>query len=137
MKYLILFSLFALSSVSAQTSIAAHKVVFQMSTSDPEEQLGVISNLENLKKGWGNTVQIEVVAHGPGLTFLMKDKSAAAEGILKMIKEGVVFLACENTMTKKNISKAQLLEGVGTVPMGIAEVIQKQEQGWSYIKGNF
>ena len=30
--------------------------------------------------------------------------------------------------------KSQLLEGVGTVPDGIYEIISKQHQGWGYIK---
>lgn len=137
MKYLmLLFTMLGfLTHSNAQTE--HHKVIFQMSTADNEEQLGLISNLESLKKGWGDKIQIEVVAHGPGITFLMKEKSVAAEGIQKMIKQGVVFVACENTMTKKNIQKEQLLDGIDTVPMGIGEIILKQEQGWSYIKGNF
>lgn len=139
MKYLILLytMLGTLTHSNAQTKTENHKVIFQMSTADAEEQLGLISNLESLKKGWGDKIQIEVVAHGPGITFLMKEKSAATEGIQKMIQEGVVFVACENTMKKKNIQKEQLLDGVDTVPMGIGEIIMKQEQGWSYIKGNF
>lgn len=94
-----------------------------------------MSNLQNLKKTWGANVAIEVVAFGPGIELVMTEKSAAAEGIAKMIKNGVIFVACKNTMAKKNITKEELIENVGTVPSGIAEVIIKQEQGWSYIKG--
>lgn len=139
MKYLILLftMLGAFTHSNAQTNTENHKVIFQMSSADTEEQLGLISNLESLKQGWGDKIQIEVVAHGPGISFLMNEKTVAAEGIQKMINEGVVFVACENTMRKKNIKEEQLLDGVKTVPMGIGEIILKQEQGWSYIKGNF
>lgn len=139
MKYLMLLftMLGALTHSHAQIKTENHQVVFQMSTADIEEQKGLISNLESLKKGWGDKIQIEVVAHGPGITFLIKEKSVSAEAIANMMKAGVIFVACENTMHKKNITKEQLLEGVGTVPMGIGEIIMKQEQGWSYIKGNF
>ena len=139
MKYILLLITIVgvMTPSNAQTKTELHKVVFQMSTGDAEEQKGLINNLESLKKGFGDKILIEVVAHGPGITFLMKDKSAVAEGIAKMIKEGVIFVACENTMRKKNITKEQLLENIGTVPMGIGEIILKQEQGWSYIKANF
>ena len=138
MKYLLLlFTMLGLTQCGSQTKTQTHKVIFQMSTADAEEQKGLISNLESLKKGWGDKILIEVVAHGPGITFLMKDKTVAAEGIAKMREAGVIFVACENTMHKKNITKEQLLEGIGTVPMGIGEIIMKQEQGWSYIKANF
>ena len=139
MKYLLLLitTFSAMTHGHAQTKTETHKVIFQMSTADAEEQKGLISNLESLKKGWGENVEIEVVAHGPGITFLMKDKSVNIEATTKLMKAGVVFVACENTMHKKNITKEQLLDGAGTVPMGIGEIIFKQEQGWSYIKGNF
>ena len=73
--------------------------------------------------------------HRMGIEFVMTEKSAVAEGIAIMIKNGVIFVACENTMAKKNITKEELIENVGTVPSGIVEIIIKQEQGWSYIKG--
>ncbi|MBA3883868.1 MAG: hypothetical protein H0X73_14470, partial [Chthoniobacterales bacterium] len=48
--------------------------------------------------------------------------------------DGVVFSACENMMKKKNVTKEQLLPFATTTDSGIAEVIRKQEAGWSYIK---
>ena len=139
MKFALLFlTLLAISNDAiSQTTSKIHKVIFQMSSADAEEQNGLLNNLKSLKEGWGDNVEIEVVAHGPGLTFLMKQKSANSTAIAQLIGEGVAFVACENTMKRKNIDKDQLLDGVGTVPMGIGEIIMKQEQGWSYIKANF
>jgi intracellular sulfur oxidation DsrE/DsrF family protein len=140
MKNLILLfsALVTITSTSAQSKPSSenqkHKVVFQMNSNDPESQKGLIQNIQNIKKEWGAAVMIEVVAHGPGIALVMTDKSASAEDIAIMIKIGVVFVACENTMNKKNITKEQLLENVGTVPSGISELILKQEQGWTYIK---
>jgi intracellular sulfur oxidation DsrE/DsrF family protein len=37
-------------------------------------------------------------------------------------------------MRAQHVTVADLLEGVGTVPAGIVEVVTKQEQGWTYIK---
>ena len=41
---------------------------------------------------------------------------------------------CEVAMKNNGIEKDQLLEGVGTVPDGIYEIISKQYEGWGYIK---
>jgi hypothetical protein len=49
-------------------------------------------------------------------------------------KQSIKMVVCENTMKQKKVEKSQLLSFVGTVPMGIGEIIKKQEQGWSYIK---
>ena len=141
MKNLILLflALITMTSCNAQSKKAEvnqkHRVVFQMNSNDPQSQKVLINNIENIKETWGTNVTIEVVAYGPGIEFVMTEKSAVAEGIAIMIKNGVIFVACENTMAKKNITKEELIENVGTVPSGIVEVIIKQEQGWSYIKG--
>ncbi|NDP27391.1 MAG: hypothetical protein GZ087_08215 [Flavobacterium sp.] len=138
-NFLLLFlAVITMTSSNAQTKRAKvnqkHLVVFQMSSNDPESQKGLVNNILNIKKTWAN-VKIEVVALGPGLELVESEKSAVAEDVAKMIKMGVIFVACENTMAKKNIIKADLIDNVGTVPSGIVEIIIKQEQGWSYIKG--
>lgn len=141
MKNLILLflALIAMTSSNAQSKQAEvnqkHRVVFQMNSNDPESQKALVNNIQNVKKAWGSNVAIEVIALGPGIELVMTEKSAVAQDVTKMIKTGVIFVACENTMAKKNISKADLIENVGTVPSGIEEIIIKQEQGWSYIKG--
>jgi intracellular sulfur oxidation DsrE/DsrF family protein len=52
----------------------------------------------------------------------------------KLHDGGVVFAACENTMRKKKVTKDALFPFATTVDSGVAEVVRKQEQGWSYIK---
>ena len=46
----------------------------------------------------------------------------------------MAFIACENTMKKKGVTKGQLHAFVSTVDSGVAEIVRRQEQGWSYIK---
>jgi hypothetical protein len=136
---LIFLALITMTSSNAQTTSAEenqkHKVVFQMNSNDPESQQALINNIQNVKNTWGTKVAIEVVALGPGIELVMSEKSVVAEDVVKMLKIGVIFVACENTMNKKNITKSELIENVGTVPSGVAEIILKEEQGWSYIKG--
>ena len=136
---LIFLALIAMTSSNAQSTRAEvnqkHKVVFQINSNDPEFQKALINNIQNVKKTWGAKVAIEVVALGPGIELVVTEKSVVAEDVVKMLEIGVIFVACENTMAKKNITKSELIENVRTVPSGVAEIILKQEQGWSYIKG--
>jgi uncharacterized protein len=141
MRYgLIVAALFAvlLSSIDALAQKhVKHQIVMQLSTGDTLEWKGTINNLRNLKKGWGNDVEIEVVAHGPGIGFLMKNKTTQL-GAIKMLKsQGVIFVACENTLREKKIEKSEIIPEAGFVPMGIAEIVLKQEAGWKYIKAGF
>lgn len=114
-----------------------HKVVIQLSSADTVEHKGLLNNLKNLKEGWGDSVLVEVVVFGPGIDFVTKGKSTAEKEIQKMTEKGVRFVVCRNTMKQKNISEEQIIPNVGFVPMGVGEIILKQEQGWSYLKAGF
>lgn len=120
----------------AQTAITIHKVVIQLNTADTAAWSGTIGNIKNLQKIWPAAVQIEVVAHGKGLELLVKAKTHLAADVEALAKEGVIFTACENSMKKHNVTKADLLMVAGTVPSGVAELVLKQEQGWSYLKAS-
>lgn len=125
----ILFS----NSTNAQ-SLKEHKVVIQLNTADTASWSSIIGNIKNLQKVWPNNINIEVVVHGKALNLLVANKTHLANDVNTLLKEGIVFLACENSMKKYNINKTDLLPVVNTVPSGVAELILKQEQGWSYLK---
>ena len=72
-----------------------------------------------------------------GLEFLMPSKSKHITTIKALHAKGVRFIVCENTMTTRKISKEQFIPEVEYETSGIAEIVEKQEQGWSYIKGGF
>jgi hypothetical protein len=120
----------------AQTTDAtpAHKVVIQLNTADTAAWSGVIGNIKNLSKVWPGNIKIEVVVHGKALDFLVAAKSHLVTDIDQLAKKGVVFNACENTMGKYGITKQMLIPSVFSVPSGVAEIILKQEEGWSYLR---
>jgi len=55
--------------------------------------------------------------------------------MIPMSFRGLVLLAEHDA--EENVSRAVLLPFVTTVDSGVAEVVRKQEQGWSYIKSGF
>lgn len=114
-----------------------HRIVIQLSTADTLEHKGLLNNLKHLKEGWGDSVEIEVVVHGPGLDMVTRGKAKQAEAIQKMIEKGVRFVACRNTMKQKGITDEQILPNIGFVDMGIGEIIRRQEEGWMYLKAGF
>jgi intracellular sulfur oxidation DsrE/DsrF family protein len=112
----------------------AHKVVIQLNTADTAAWNGVIGNIKNLSKVWPGNIKFEVVVHGKALDFLVATKSHLVTDIDQLAKKGVVFNACENTMGKYGITKQMLIPSVFSVPSGVAEIILKQEEGWSYLR---
>lgn len=129
-----LFLFFSAYSLKAQSSDAPqHKVVIQLVNGDSLSQRGLMKNLKNLTAGWPD-LQIEVVCHGPGISLLHTKKSLFLDEVQQFKTKGVDFVACENTMKSKHIDRKMITEDARTVPMGLKEVILKQEAGWSYIK---
>ena len=120
----------AILPMQAQTK--AHRVLFAMTSSDQGDWQLTINNIRNLITGMAPE-SVEVVAYGPGIAFLKKDSVDAAE-MQKLESSHVHFIACGNAMQKQHLEASDLVAGSEVVPAGIAEVVKKQEQGWSYIK---
>jgi hypothetical protein len=115
-----------------------HKVVFQFTNAkDTMQQKSLIRQLQNILQVWPNA-QYEVVVHNQGVDLLMEKHAIDKNEIRDLAKRGVKFVVCENTLKSRNIPKSELMQDVvGYVPAGIAEIVLKQEEGWSYIKGGF
>jgi intracellular sulfur oxidation DsrE/DsrF family protein len=122
---------------SAQTQPPAgakSKVVLQVSDGDAAKWNLALNNAKNLQVdlGQGN-VDIEIVAYGPGIGMLKAD-SAVGGRVDEALAAGVKVVACENTMRGQKLTKPDMLPGVGYVPAGVVEIMQRQQQGWAYIR---
>ncbi len=111
-----------------------HRVVFQFVASDRPSQKALISNLRNLLDYWPEA-EVEVVFHGPGITMVTTADAPLPE-LLRTLVHGyhLRLVVCGNTLRGHKLTQADLLPFVGTVPVAIAELIRKQEEGWAYIK---
>jgi intracellular sulfur oxidation DsrE/DsrF family protein len=116
--------------------VKAEKVVFQLSSGDVEVHKALIRQLGNIKKARPDMV-IEVVCHNMGIDFLLTDKTTVADQIRDLVKQNIQFVACENTLKQKNILKSAVLTEAGYVESGLIEVLDRQAQGWGYIKAGF
>lgn len=113
-----------------------HRIVFHLATSDTLAQKALVKQLANVLDYW-NTAKIEVVVHNNGINFMKQDEARFAKEIAALKQRGVVFAVCENTMKQRKIEKPQILPSAVFVPVGLAEIILRQEEGWSYIKAGF
>lgn len=112
-----------------------HRIVFELTSEGPKQYEAVLNNVENVIKALGVGTEAVVVTHGPAIGFVLKENAQFSERMEKLTKTGATFLACENTLRKKEIPKEKLLPFVKTVDSGVAEVVRRQEAGWAYVKG--
>ncbi|MET0917151.1 MAG: DsrE family protein, partial [Burkholderiales bacterium] len=78
-------------------------------------------------------VDIEVVAYGPGINMLKAD-SVVGNRVGEALGAGVKIVACENTMRNQKLAREDMLPKVDYVMAGVVELMQKQQQGWAYIR---
>ncbi len=110
------------------------KVVFQVSDADPAKWNLTLNNVRNVQADLGaNNVDIEVVSYGPGIGMLLAN-SPVSSRVDEAITAGVKVVACENTMKAQRLVRKDMLEGIGYVPAGVVELVQKQQQGWAYLR---
>jgi len=110
------------------------RVVVHVNFPESGTQGAGLKNVTNILKEAPDT-QVEVVCHGAGIGLVEKARTDHAEAVEALVKKGVKFVACENTMRKNSIRKEDLLPGVGTVPSGAVEVVRKQQRdGYAYFK---
>lgn len=115
---------------------AKHKVVFELNAPSPSGWDQLFNNVRNVQKIFGpEGVQVEIVFFGKGLTMLLKSNDAYAERLKEAADKGVVLAACQNTMRAMKIKSEDLFPFSTEVDSGVAELVRKQEAGFSYIKG--
>ena len=132
MKYFFLFlALIASSASAAQEPI---KIVFDVTSSNPSIHQSTIRHVNLMASSYPNS-NVEVVIYSGSIAMVLKDQSTIGNEIIKFKNNSnISFAVCAKTMKRKKVSESQLLEGVEIVPDGILEIVQKQAQGWSYIK---
>lgn len=113
-----------------------HRIVFQFTNADTMQQKAFTKQLQNITDYWPN-VKIEVVVYNKGLEYLMTDFSKHIKEIEALKAKGVNFVVCENTMKQRKIEKSKFIQSATYIPAGIIEIVEKQEQGWSYVKGGY
>ena len=125
----------AFAAISQTPQAHQHQVVLQMNVDGMDSWNQLFANIQNIQAVFGaDKIQIEVVAYGKGLSLLLKTNSAFEERMKKAIAGGVVLAACQNTMRLRKVTTDDLFPFASQVDSGVAELIRKQEAGWSYIK---
>ncbi len=130
--YSISLMLLAYNFSFAQT--APYNVVFDVTSKDTLVHQMVIRWINEITSSRPDA-KIEVVYYAKGLDMITAGKSVVSTDVQKYAAmKNVAFRVCEVAMKNNGIERSQLLPGVQTVPDGIYEIIQKQHDGWGYIK---
>jgi intracellular sulfur oxidation DsrE/DsrF family protein len=122
-----------LALFSGFESRAQYKIVWEIASGDTTDQKMLYKQVNNVLNAAPGT-QIELVFHGPAITAVLKDTGYFKQELLGIHRRGVRIAACGNSLKNRGIDPARLMPEAFIVPAGIVEIVQKQEEGWRYIK---
>ena len=115
-----------------------HRIVYQLNKADPDYLQHVLFSAGELIRKYGDDVEIIIGAFGPGLHLIGKHPERPIPAELQqragsLAEYGVAFHACGNTMKSLGWTEKDLLPFAKVVPVGVDDIMQLQEQGFTYI----
>lgn len=133
-----LFGALGVSPAAAATEEPARqRVVYHLA--DVDRVIFVLGNLQNHVDGVGGPrkADIRLVVHGPALRAF--HALAAEDHIVstmeRLVKEGVGFDACANTMKAQGVKLDDLTPGfVVAENGGVVRLTELQQQGYAYLR---
>jgi intracellular sulfur oxidation DsrE/DsrF family protein len=116
---------------------AEHKIVLQLSDSDPHKQALVLSVAFNLLKAYDpDKVAIEVVAFGPGID-LLRSENHNRQRVESLIAQGVRFDVCENTVDtveRETGKRPEIIAAATPVQVGVGQILWLTENGYTVVR---
>lgn len=120
----------------------ANKVLIHIADDDTIQVGQALDEIESLLKYYrtsGQNARVEVVINGRGLELVRADTSIFAARINRLQREfdNLTFAACQNTIDRLKREQGilvRLLPGVVVIDSGMAELMRRQNQGWTYIQ---
>ena len=115
-----------------------HKVVYQFNKADPQYMDSVLFSVGEMLRKHGDNIHLVVTAIGPGIHILARKplrpvSEEVRQRVSSLAAYGVSFHACGNTMQALDWSEADMLDFAEIVDIGADDLMQLQEQGYSYI----
>jgi hypothetical protein len=129
-------SIWGAETAETNTADKVHRVVMHLNSANEKVQLGALNNIRHLYQALGREhLQLELVVHGDGLVLLTRKATAMGPALAELRKEyGVRYTACSNTMKAMKLTREDLIDEVGETVPAMERLMERQEQGWAYIK---
>lgn len=108
------------------------KWVIKLNVADEKTVNAILGTIYNVLKEYPSEgIRVAVVAYGKGMRVLKKDYDKhTLSRISSLMDYEVEFIACKNTMESMHWKKEDLIDDLLYVQAGIAEVIERQVDGY-------
>lgn len=108
------------------------QIIMKLNMSDVKEVNHMLGTIYNLLKDYpSDTLKVEVIAYGPGMRAIKKDYDKhTLSRIRSLMQYDVEFIGCKNTMDTMKWTEKDFINDISYVQAGIAQVIERQVEGW-------
>ena len=115
-----------------------HKMLYQLNKDDAEYHQHVINSVGAMIGKYADNIDLVVACFGRGIHVLVKNPARPVddeirEKIKSLAEQGVQFHACGRTLTAMNWTKDDLLPFAKLVEVGVADMMELQEQNYAYV----
>ncbi len=115
-----------------------HNVVYQFNKASEKYHDGVLFSVGEMIRKYDDNITIVVTAFGAGIHILAKlpERPVSKKNrqiVQSLASYGVKFHACGNTLKTLGWDKNDLYDFVEIIPVGAADLLELQEQGYAYI----
>lgn len=130
------------ASFGIENASSEVRILFHISHAKPQVIREALDKIEALLADYAASdrpIRMEILANAEGLGLLRADTSTERERIREMqaAHPNLRFLACGNTIQRLRFEKGlqvKLLPEVVVVSSALDQVVQRLQQGWTYIK---
>jgi len=123
-----------LSACAQMPAGSKQGLVMQVSDDSPKTWNQALNNARNVQKELGKeNVDLHIVVYGNGIGMLKLDSEVGGR-VKQAVDGGITVVACENTMKARKLTRADMLPYSGYVKGGIVEIIQRQRDGYAYVR---
>lgn len=99
-----------------------------------QSMLGQLNNLLQYFHQKEVRISVEVAVHGEAFNLLLQQDNPLAGKVEDLHNRSVQWLICENTLRSNDLQHTNLLPFTSTVPAAIGHLVERQLQGWAYIR---
>ncbi len=114
-----------------------YKAIIQLTSADTQVHKSTIRQINNLLNSLTGTVQVRIICHGASSDFCKLKGNQYIDQIMELLAQEVEMVACLNMLEANQLKLHDLIPGITVIPSGIADLVVKQQEGWSYVKAGF
>lgn len=135
-KHWIFVLLLTLGVTAQGAEQTKYRVVLQVSENSIDRLNQALNNASNLQHEFGpDNIDVEIVAFGDAVkTLKYYAPIPIGDKVEELTTEGVRIVVCEIAMRSHKLRPSDMLQQVRYVTSGVAEIVEKQHEGWAYVR---